>query len=85
MAITEYPPCSLGLSATRQEYFCLTSNQPLATSQQYYSLRTNQHQPPANRTGCSSWKFRTPYFSELVISEHQKISIIKTTYWISTY
>jgi hypothetical protein len=39
--------CSLGLSATSQQYFSLTTNQPLATSQQYFSLRTNQHQPLA--------------------------------------
>jgi hypothetical protein len=39
--------CSLGLSATSQQYFSLTTNQPPATSQQYYSLRTNQHQPSA--------------------------------------
>jgi hypothetical protein len=30
--------------------FSLKTNQPLATSQQYFSLRTNQHQPPAKRT-----------------------------------
>jgi hypothetical protein len=40
-------PCSLGLSATSQQYFSLTINQPPATSQQYFSLRTNQHQPSA--------------------------------------
>jgi hypothetical protein len=34
-------PCSLGLSATSQQYFSLTTNQPPATSQQYSSLRTN--------------------------------------------
>jgi hypothetical protein len=39
--------CSLGLSATSQQYFSLTSNQPPASSQQYSSLRTNQHQPSA--------------------------------------
>jgi hypothetical protein len=37
----------LGLSATSQQYFSLRTNQPLATSQQYSSLRTNQHQPSA--------------------------------------
>jgi hypothetical protein len=42
-----FPPCSLGLSATSQQYFSLTTNQPPATSQQYFSLRTNQHQPSA--------------------------------------
>jgi hypothetical protein len=31
--------CSLGLSATSQQYFSLRTNQPLATSQQYSSLR----------------------------------------------
>jgi hypothetical protein len=41
-------PCrSLGLSATSQQYFSLTTNQPSATSQQYSCLRTNQHQPSA--------------------------------------
>jgi hypothetical protein len=39
------PPCSFGLSATSQQYFSLRTNQPSATSQQYFSLRTNQHQP----------------------------------------
>jgi hypothetical protein len=42
-----YSPCSLGLSATSQQHFSLTTNQPRATSQQYFSLRTNQHQPSA--------------------------------------
>jgi hypothetical protein len=40
-------PCSLGLSATSQQYFSLTTNQPPPTSQQCSSLRTNQHQPSA--------------------------------------
>jgi hypothetical protein len=40
-------PCSLGLSATSQQYFSLRTNQPAATSQRYFSLRTNQHQPSA--------------------------------------
>jgi hypothetical protein len=40
-------PCSLGLSATSQQYFSLRTNQPPAISQQYFSLRTNQHQPSA--------------------------------------
>jgi hypothetical protein len=39
--------CSFGLSATSQQYFSLGTNQPPATSQQYFSLRTNQHQPLA--------------------------------------
>jgi hypothetical protein len=42
-----FSPCSLGLSATSQQYFFLRTNQPPATSQQYFSLRTNQHQPSA--------------------------------------
>jgi hypothetical protein len=40
-----WPSCSFGLSATSQQYFSLKTNQPPATSQQYFSLRTNQHQP----------------------------------------
>jgi hypothetical protein len=39
--------CSFGLSATSQQYFSLKTNQPPAISQQYFSLRTNQHQPSA--------------------------------------
>jgi hypothetical protein len=39
--------CSFGLSATSQQYFSLTTNQPPVISQQYFSLRTNQHQPSA--------------------------------------
>jgi hypothetical protein len=41
------PACSLGLSATSQQYFSLRTNQPPVTSQQYFSLRINQHQPSA--------------------------------------
>jgi hypothetical protein len=40
-------PCSFGLSATSQQYFSLRTNQPPAISQQYFSLRINQHQPSA--------------------------------------
>jgi hypothetical protein len=40
-------PCLFGLSATSQQYFSLTTNQSSATSQQYFSLRTNQHQTSA--------------------------------------
>jgi hypothetical protein len=36
-----------GLSATSQQYFSLRTNQPPATSQQYFSLTANQHQPSA--------------------------------------
>jgi hypothetical protein len=37
-------PCSFGLSATSQQYFSLITNQQSATRQQYFSLRINQHQ-----------------------------------------
>jgi hypothetical protein len=33
--------------ATSNQYFSLRTNQPPATSQQYFSLRTNQHQASA--------------------------------------
>jgi hypothetical protein len=46
-AIEKLTACSLGLSATSQQYFSLRTNQPSATSQHYFSLRTNQHQPSA--------------------------------------
>jgi hypothetical protein len=39
--------CSFGLSATSQQYFSLRTNQSPSISQQYFSLRTNQHQPSA--------------------------------------
>jgi hypothetical protein len=39
--------CSFGLSATSQQYFSLRTNQTPAISQQYFSLRTNQHPPSA--------------------------------------
>jgi hypothetical protein len=46
--VSHQPPYySFGLSATSQQYFSLRTNQPPATSQQYFSLRTNQHQPSA--------------------------------------
>jgi hypothetical protein len=38
-------PVRLALSATSQQYFSLRTNQSPATSQQYSSLRRNQHQP----------------------------------------
>jgi hypothetical protein len=44
---SQHSSCSLGLSATSQQYFSLRTNQPPATSQQYFSLTTNQHQPSA--------------------------------------
>jgi hypothetical protein len=34
-------------TATSQQYFSLRTNQPSATRQQYFSLRTNQHRPSA--------------------------------------
>jgi hypothetical protein len=36
-----------GLSATSQQYFSLGKNQSPAINQQYFYLRTNQHQAPA--------------------------------------
>jgi hypothetical protein len=48
-------PCSLGLSATSQQYFFLRINQPPATSQKYFisEQTSTSHQPPAKRTGFS--------------------------------
>jgi hypothetical protein len=41
--------CSFGLSATSQQYFSLRTNHPSATSQQYFSLRTNQPSATSQR------------------------------------
>jgi hypothetical protein len=46
--------CSFGLSATTQQYFSPRTNQSSATSQQYFSLRTNQHQPTEQAVGYQS-------------------------------
>jgi hypothetical protein len=45
----QHIPCSFGLSTTSQQYFSLRTNQPPTTSQQYFSLGTKQHQPSATR------------------------------------
>jgi hypothetical protein len=42
--VKRYSACSFGLSATSQQYFSLRTNQPPTINQQYFSLRTNQ--PP---------------------------------------
>jgi hypothetical protein len=54
-------PCSFGLSATSQQYFSLRTNQPPTTSQQYFSLRTNQHQPSATSQPNRLWISRTQF------------------------
>jgi hypothetical protein len=56
-----HTPCSLGLSATSQQYFSFRTNQPPATSQQYSSLRTNQHRSSAT----SQPNKLTVYFTHL--------------------
>jgi hypothetical protein len=45
-SLSKSAPCSFGLSATSQQYFSLRTNQPAVTSQQCFSLRTNQHHQP---------------------------------------
>jgi hypothetical protein len=47
MQMQQCTACSLGLSATSRQYFSLGINQPPATNQQYFFLRTNQQQPSA--------------------------------------
>jgi hypothetical protein len=39
------PPCSLGLSATSQQYFSLTRNQPPATSRNQPAVLFSQNKP----------------------------------------
>jgi hypothetical protein len=56
---------------SHQPAVLFSQNKP-ATSQQYFSLRTNQHQPPAKRTGwsftnsviCWVWMLGTCIFSD---------------------
>jgi hypothetical protein len=45
MFLTNHTPCSLGLSATSQQYFSLRTNQPLATSQNQPAVLFSQNKP----------------------------------------
>jgi hypothetical protein len=47
----ESRPVRLAYQPLASSNFSLRTNQPPAFSQQYFSLRTNHHQPPAKRTG----------------------------------
>jgi hypothetical protein len=46
----DFTTYSFDLSATSQQYFSLRTNQSPTNSQQYFSLKTNQHQPLAKQT-----------------------------------
>jgi hypothetical protein len=81
-----FAPCSLGLSATSQQYFSLTANQSPATSQQYSSLRTNQRQPSAtsqpNRLAEASFSSvlgDVIWPGRLVFSRHVKVDVLLKT------
>jgi hypothetical protein len=52
MLVTQLAACSLGLSATTQQYFSLGTNQPPASSTLLSEQISTSHQSPANRTGC---------------------------------
>jgi hypothetical protein len=43
--IYSYSPCSLGLSATSQRYFSLRTNQPPATNQNQPAVLFSQNEP----------------------------------------
>jgi hypothetical protein len=45
--VKDYRPVRLAYQPPASSTFSLRTNQPSATNQQYFSLRTNQHQPPA--------------------------------------
>jgi hypothetical protein len=64
-------PCSFGLSATSQQYFSLTTNQPPATSQQYFPLTTNQHQPSATSQTNRLLSFPCP--KHIVLWQHKLV------------
>jgi hypothetical protein len=61
MCTARLGPCSLGLSATSQQYFSLRTSHPPAIRRQYFSLRTNSisHQPPAKRSRRSRGQSKT--------------------------
>jgi hypothetical protein len=61
----------MGISATSQQYFTLRTNQPPATSQQYFSLRTNQHQPSATSQTNRPWLMNLELPAMQYISEIQ--------------
>jgi hypothetical protein len=61
--LSKPPPCSFGLPATSQQYFSLRTNQPSATSTFLSEQTSTSHQPPTKRTGCT-------------IRTHNKIQII---------
>jgi hypothetical protein len=63
--------CSFGLSATSQQYFSLKTNQPPAISQQYFSLRTNQHQSSATS------QTNTPNCREFFRSINKEADVVK--------
>jgi hypothetical protein len=44
-SVTKSSPCSLGLSATSQQYFSLRTNQPPATSQNQPAVLFSQNKP----------------------------------------
>jgi hypothetical protein len=50
--IYSVPPCSFGLSATSQQYFSLRTNQPSPTNQQYF-FSQNKPAPATSRKTCS--------------------------------
>jgi hypothetical protein len=78
--------CSLGLSATSQQYFSLRTNQPPATSQQYSSLRTNQHQPLAtsqpNRLKDDAYLFYKDYAKLSGFSLRTARTSKETNHWV---
>jgi hypothetical protein len=49
--VIQLTACSLGLSATSQQYFSLRTNQPPASSTFLSEQISTSHQPPAKRTG----------------------------------
>jgi hypothetical protein len=74
--LKNYAACSFGLSATSQQYFSLRTNQPPAASQQYFSLRTNQHQPSATSQTNRLWLLVSQWTGGAVPLPDQTVSMI---------
>jgi hypothetical protein len=72
--------CSLGLSATSQQYFSLRTNQPPVTSQQYFSQNKSApaiSHPPNEQAGGSTPTGNSTSAERHGLSKEVPISLIK--------
>jgi hypothetical protein len=73
------PPCSFGLSTT----ISLRTNQSSAISQQYFSLKTNQHQSPAtNQTNRQVHPVQFAQRAAFGYNEREQLACIGIYNWL---